>query len=185
MCYIKENITDTIIINDIEYKEVTIRNRTKLISKNGDALNPIHRNQKCTIHYNPDGYPCFGGGVPVHLYVAYGWVDGWFEGAEVNHIDYDRNNYNYKNLEWIEHKDNINWSSKNTDHYSLSKIGENNGRSKFTSDDVLRIRNLYDSGMSIADILKLDHPELIHQKDYKSLHSTYSNICKRRTWKHL
>lgn len=32
------------IINGIEYREVTLRGRTKLISRKGDAINPIRRN---------------------------------------------------------------------------------------------------------------------------------------------
>ena len=46
-------------------------------------------------------------------------------------------------------------------------------------------KELYDKGMSVADILRMDHPEMIHSKDYRNLHSTYVNICKRNTWKHL
>lgn len=45
--------------------------------------------------------------MPVHLYVAHGWVDGYFDGAEVNHKDYDRTNYHADNLEWITHNQNI------------------------------------------------------------------------------
>lgn len=120
-------MNDTIkseIIDGKEYREVTVRGRTKLISRDGSAINPTHRNQKATIHYNSDGYPCFGGGVPVHLYVARAWVDGYFEGAEVNHKDYDRSNYHADNLEWVTHIDNVRYSS-DVGHYK-NKIGESN-----------------------------------------------------------
>lgn len=40
----------TIIVNGIEYRQVEINGRTKLISKDGMALNPIKRNQKATTH---------------------------------------------------------------------------------------------------------------------------------------
>ena len=83
---------NTEIIDGKEYREVTLRGRTKLIASDGSAINPIRRKQKVTTHYNQDGYPCFGGGVPVHLYVAHGWIDGYFNGAEVNHKDFNRNN---------------------------------------------------------------------------------------------
>ena len=105
------------IINGIEYRLVTIGNRSKLISANGDAINPIRRNQKCTTHLSKDGYPCVGGGIPVHMYVAKGWVDGYFEGAEVNHLDYDRTNFKASNLEWVTHLDNVRYSS-NEDRYA-------------------------------------------------------------------
>lgn len=44
---------------------------------------------------------------PVHAIVAEAFLTGWFEGAEINHIDYDRKNNHYTNLEWITHADNI------------------------------------------------------------------------------
>lgn len=173
------------IINGKEFRAVTLRGRTKLIAKDGEAINPKRRKQKATIHINQDGYPCYGGGVPVHLYVAHAWVDGWFEGAEVNHKDFNRMNYNADNLEWISHTENIRHSRDNNPKWNESKQGINNGRATFTEEEVLKIRQLYDSGMSVADIVKIDYPELVHAKDYKSIHSTYLNICKRITWKNL
>ena len=77
-----------------------------------------------SIYYNLDGYPCFGGGIPVHLYVATGWVDGYFDGAEVNHKDYDRTNFCADNLEWVTHLDNIHHSSS-VGRYS-GRTGEKN-----------------------------------------------------------
>lgn len=174
------------IINGKEYRLVTLRNRSKLIASDGSAINPTRRNQPATIHYNHDGYPCFGGGVPVHLYVAHGWVDGYFEGAEVNHKDFNRNNYSADNLEWVTHKDNVEYSVKeNSDVWNNSKKGVNNGRSTFTEDKIIEIRKLYDSGMSVADIVRIDYPELKTVEQYKNIHSTYLNICKRITWKHI
>lgn len=173
------------VINGKVYREVTLRGRTKLIARDGSAINPIRRNQKVTYHINQDGYPCYGGGVPIHMYVAYAWVDGYFEGAEVNHKDFNRMNYNADNLEWVTHIDNIRYSRDNNPKYKDNKQGIKNGRATFTEEKIKEIRNLYDNGMSIADILKIDHPELVHVKDYKNLHSTYLNICQRKTWKHL
>lgn len=60
----------------------------------------------------------------MHLYVAYGWVDGYFDGAEVNHIDYDRDNYNADNLEWVDHNTNIKHSVRGG-HYK-GRYGELN-----------------------------------------------------------
>lgn len=174
------------IIDNKEYKEVTLRGRTKLIAKDGSALNPKRRNQECTIHYNHDGYPCFGGGVPVHLYVAHGWVDGYFKGAEVNHKDFNRNNYNADNLEWVTHEYNVKYSvNDNSEVWNKSKQGVNNGRSTFTEEQIIKIRELYDNGMSVADIIRIDYPKLVTSEQYRSIHSTYLNICKRKTWKHV
>ena len=173
------------IIDGIEYRLVTIRGRSKLVSKYGDIINPFKRNQKPTLHINRDGYPCCGGGIPIHLYVAHGWVDGYFDGAEVNHIDYDRTNYDYKNLEWVTHKDNVEHSSKNTNHYSICKMGKNNPRAKYTEEQIIDFRKLYDNGLSIAEIIKKYYPDLNTVKKYKSIHSTISAICRRKSWKNI
>jgi len=184
---------DEIIINEDGkkyepkvYRYVELRGRGKYVAKDGSAFNPIRRVQPATIHINSDGYPCFGGGVPVHLYVAHAWVPGYFEGAEVNHKDFNRMNYDADNLEWITHAENIQYTVDN--NYEVvceSSRGVNNGRANFTEEEVREIRRKYDEGMKIADILRLDHPEMIHAKDYKNLHSTYANICHRKTWKHI
>lgn len=174
------------IIDGKEYREVTLRGRTKLIAKDGSAINPIRRKQKATIHINSDGYPCFGGGVPVHMYVARAWVEGYFEGAEVNHKDFNRMNYNADNLEWVTHAENIAYTNKyNYEVVCKSSQGVNNGRATFTEEEVLEIRRLYLQGLSVADIVKYFHPELQTQKQYHSIHSKYSKICKRETWKNL
>lgn len=124
--------------------------------------------------------------MPIHLYVAHGWVDGYFDGAEVNHKDFNRENYNASNLEWVTHKENISYSVRyNKDVWNSSKQGINNGRSKFTEDDIVYIRKLYDSGETIASIVKKFYPELKTSTDYKSVHSNFSNICHRRTWKNI
>lgn len=152
-------------------------------------LNP-YRNQEVGLYTNQDGYLCSGGGVPVHLYVAYAWVDGYNEDleiTEVNHKDFDRTNNNADNLEWVTHYDNIQYSvNGNYDVICESKRGTNNGRATFTEEQVLKIRELYDTGKySVADLVRMDYPELKTQKDYHSIWSTYSNIVKRKTWKHI
>ena len=78
MCYfaIGEITIEIKNINGKDYKLISVKGRSKWIASDGSAYNPYRFNQPATIHINPDGYPCFGGGVPVHLYVAKGWVDG-------------------------------------------------------------------------------------------------------------
>ena len=177
---------ESIIVDGKEYRKITLRGRSKYIARDGSAINPVRRRQKVKYSLNDDGYPCFGNEIPVHLYVAHAWVDGYFEGAEVNHKDFDRTNFNADNLEWITHAENIRYSVKeNSEAWRKSKQGIHNGRATFTEDEVQKIRLLYDAGMSVAYILRLDHPELKTKKQYHNLHSTYLNICKRITWKHL
>lgn len=173
-------------INGKIYRLVELRNRKKYVSYDGSFINPYRPNQKVTFYYNHDGYPCCGGGIPAHLYVANAWVDGYFDGAEINHKDFNRENYNASNLEWVRHSDNIIYSvNNNSDVWNASKQGINNGRATFTENEVINIRKLYDNGYNVAEIIRMYYPKLIHAKDYKNIYSTFSNICKRRTWKHI
>jgi hypothetical protein len=51
----------------------------------------------------PNGYRVY----PVHRLVALAFVDGYFDGAMVNHIDGVTNNNVASNLEWVTHVQNI------------------------------------------------------------------------------
>lgn len=78
----------------------------------------IHREWR----YNHDGYVVVSAtglnkegkkinrSIAVHILVAREFVEGWFEGAEVNHKDFNRANPSYYNLEWLSHKDNVAYS---------------------------------------------------------------------------
>lgn len=44
--------------------------------------------------------------VGVHILVAQKFVDGWFDGAEVNHKDLNKTNNRAENLEWTTHSEN-------------------------------------------------------------------------------
>ena len=57
----------------------------------------------------------------VHRLVALAFVDGYFEGAVVNHIDENKQNNLWTNLEWVTNQYNIKYSS-----YKWS--GENSAR---------------------------------------------------------
>lgn len=92
----------------------------------------VHREWR----YNHDGYcvvsamghNSHGGKIyrtlQVHILVAHQFVDGWFEGAEVNHKDFDRTNPVASNLEWATHQDNISHSAK-AGRY-VGKFGQDN-----------------------------------------------------------
>lgn len=173
------------IINGKEYRLVKVKDREKLVSKDGDLINPYRRNQKCKYSVNRDGY-LTDGHEKVHLYVAYAWVDGWFEGAEVNHKDFNRKNPHADNLEWVTHKDNINYSVENNyECICKSKQGINNGRHKYTEEEVYLIRHLYDYGLSVSDIVREIHGKDLTYEQIRKLHSTVLSIAKRKTWKSL
>jgi hypothetical protein len=123
----------------------------------------------------------------IHQLVAWNFVGIPEDNKEVNHKDFNRQNNNSDNLEWVTHLENIQKSiDGNYDVICRAKRGENNGRATFTSEKVKHIRELYATGKySIADLLRLDHPELKEQKAYRSLWSTYANIVHNKTWKYI
>lgn len=176
-----ENMREMNYKNNI-YRYVVIRGRAKWISKCGQALNPKKINQKATIHYNRDNYPCFGGGIPIHLYVAHAWVGGYFENAEIHHKDFDRNNYNFSNLEWVTHKSNIQHSSTETNNYKFGNSRMNNGRHVLTEKDVSEIRKLFSEGYTTMKVVKLYHPNA-NSQERKNLWGRYDAIKKNKSWK--
>ena len=78
----------------ISYKHKTPRVLAGFINKGGYTYVDLCKDNKTTR---------FG----VHQLVAKAYVDGWFEGAVVNHINGVKSNNDYTNLEWITQKENI------------------------------------------------------------------------------
>lgn len=116
--------------------------------------------------------------VKVHIIVATLFVTKKYslEKLEVNHIDNNRMNSYYKNLEWVTHKENIQYCIKQNRNKPIKCKGSDNVKSKLFEDDVLIIRKLYEDKIS---------PKDIHLKyNYISYNSILS-IIKRRTWKHI
>lgn len=60
----------------------------------------------------------------VHRLVALQFVEGYFDGAEVNHKDFNKLNPDATNLEWVSHEDNIRYSY-DAGHY-VGKFGKEN-----------------------------------------------------------
>ena len=68
--------------------------------------------------------------IQVHRLVGKYFVDGYFEGAVINHKDKNIHNNNYQNLEWVTQKDNIHYSYSTMNqirNYKLWKIKYPNG----------------------------------------------------------
>lgn len=120
------------------YKEGIYYGCKYIVNEHGDCFTAngkgkmIHRDWR----YNHDGYPVASAcgynldgkaiqrSLQVHILVAKQFVDGWFEGAEVNHKDFNRANPDASNLEWTTHEDNIRYSA-DAGRY-VGKFGEDN-----------------------------------------------------------
>lgn len=59
----------------------------------------------------------------VHRLVAHMFIDGYFDGADVDHIDTDRTNNHVSNLRWCSRKENCN-NELSKKHYSKAKKGK-------------------------------------------------------------
>jgi hypothetical protein len=66
----------------------------------------------------------------IHRLVAKAWVPNPDDKPQVNHIDHDKTNNHYSNLEWVSNSENVNASYKFRGGTFLSKIMQNRGFSE-------------------------------------------------------
>lgn len=93
-------------------------------------------------------------------------------GEECRHLDGDPSNNNIDNLEWGTHKENEN---DKIVHGTLLK-GENHPRSKFTKEQVIKIRELYKTGKYVQRELAVI---------FNVSRSSIRNVTNSRVWKHV
>lgn len=99
--------------------ERTIVYKGETITVNTDGT--IIWNGKIRNHYlNADGYPCVTINtskgwrqIGIARLIAAAFIPNPLRLPEVNHKDYDRQNYSVDNLEWISHADNVRYSNCN------------------------------------------------------------------------
>lgn len=122
----------------VGYYEVS--NYGNVVSVERDIINRngISKHRKCHVmsqQTNEDGYKTVKLSkdgksirIGVHILVARAFVDGYFQGAEVNHKDCNRANNICTNLEWCTHVENIDYCLQLGRHVSqiLDFSGSNN-----------------------------------------------------------
>lgn len=123
--YYKDEIWKDYFYNGLDYK----------ISNYGRVFG-VSSGRILKTRLNPDGYitATFGKGeigrtsMTVHRLVAKLFVDNPNEYNEVNHIDFDRTNNKYDNLEWVTHEMNIKYTVLANRHSTSNGNynGENN-----------------------------------------------------------
>lgn len=106
----------------------------------------------------------------VHQLVARHFVAGYEPGLVVNHIDGNKQNNHYTNLQWTTIKDNCIHAHKN----GLGKNGINHYNAKLMANDPFQIKHLKGLGMSNRQISylygvaeTLIH-NIVHDKSYKN-----------------
>jgi hypothetical protein len=113
--------------------------------------------------------------VRVHALVALAWI-GPSSDRIVNHKDGIKTNNAPENLEYVTSEEN-NSHARETGlwHPPPPKRGENNGRSRFTEDDIRAMRKRWRSGDSQTAIAK----------DFNCHKGVVSTIVRGCTWKHV
>lgn len=108
----------------------------------------------------------------VHRLVAIAFVDNPSNKPVVNHIDGNKLNNNYKNLEWVTKKENDEHAIKTG---LRDNVAEKHGMSKLRNIQVLAIRNLIKSGMRQNKIAKI----------FNISPGAVNHIKKQRQWRSI
>lgn len=130
-------------------------------------------------NYDKDGYAKLQltlNGKPfyhrVHRLIASVFIDNPQDKPEVNHIDGNKKNNHYKNLEWATSLENIHHANNN----NLSAKGDRVHCSKLNEYKVLKIRKMYASG-------GCSHHSLA--REFSVSHGNIYKILNRKIWKHI
>jgi len=164
---------------DLNWRESPLSGSNYLVSNNGLVFSK-KKLRLLAKRNNNKGYEMVGlfieGKVKfmlVHRLVASAFTEGMSEvNNQVNHIDGDKANNHYSNLEWVN-------NSKNQIHARLTglnkNIGENCLLSKIKESDVFVIKDMISKGASQSFVAKKFG---IHQ-------SNVSLIVNNKTWKKI
>ena len=109
----------------------------------------------------------------VHRLVALAFVDNPNGYPEINHIDEDKRNNTYSNLEWCTTRYNLTYG-----HRLDCARGERNEKHKLTIDQVKEIRETYIKG-------DLQYGQSALGKKYGVAHGSIAAIVKGKSWKHV
>lgn len=113
----------------------------------------------------------------VHRLVAYAFIEGYFEGALVNHIDSNRLNNHVSNLEWCTHQENTEHGCK-YGHILENNTSEfRNLNSAHSLEDVKFICEMISADFSNKEIL--DQFEFKTKRERKNF-NTFINDLRRK-----
>jgi hypothetical protein len=144
---------------------ITISKNNKRMPFKGKLIQPIILNGYHDVKLNHFTHRL------VHRLVAQTFLDNPENKSQVNHIDSNKSNNHYTNLEWNTPSENIAHSVKQGTHPK----GETSGTSKLTEKDILEIFKLRIKGLSYEEIARI----------YNIDQSLVPRILNRKLWKHV
>lgn len=109
----------------------------------------------------------------IHILVGNHFIDNPESKPFINHIDGDRSNNFYLNLEWSTNSENQ-LHAYNTLHRQAVR-GEKNGIAKLTEEKVIAIRKLRETGKIFKDIAK----------EFNMSPEAIRKVVDRRSWAHV
>lgn len=93
---------------------------------------------------------------------------------EINHIDLNKDNNHYSNLEWTTRSENIKHSFRNG-RKNFHVVGSKHHKARITEEQVKEMRDFYSIGYKYKELSKMYHLSVSH----------VMNVCKKITWKHI
>lgn len=113
----------------------------------------------------------------LHRLVALAFVDGYFEGSQVNHIDGIKRNNNSTNLEFCDGRHNMLHSYKIGLRKDQTGVlaGSKHPKAKLKDSDILTIRERAYSGEKRSKLAK----------EYAVCIGVIDSVVTRRSWKHI
>lgn len=114
----------------------------------------------------------------VHRLVAQVFVPNPLNLAEVNHIDGNKANNDFRNLEWVTRGENIHHSYATGLRKANPAYGEQSHLARLKEADVLEIRKSYRSGRGDFNTIAL-------AKRFGVTHSAINRIVRHQSWAHL
>ena len=121
----------------------------------------------------------------VHRLVAMVFISNPENKPCIDHIDTNKRNNKVENLRWVTHEENIIYSAKyNKEVKHNSMLGSKNPRAKYTDEDVKYIRELYNDGRTIMEIVKILYPNYDYNQRRKEWNLIRS-IAKRKSFSNV
>lgn len=149
-----------------------------MVRKNGQPLSL--KSTTLSSFLDAGGYPSVSLGsrstrrnIAIHILVATAFVGDRPSGWEVNHIDGNKRNPKAENLEYVTRSGNMLHAHRTG--LCTPAMGEQNGKTKLTADEVSRIRRMREAGYLLREIAS----------HFNTPKETIGGIIRRRTWKHM